>query len=129
MVCSKCGTEVVTGAQFCTQCGVPLASGSAGVPRSTPSALPASTPTDSEYLEAAIGEKNLDYYLRRFERFASSGGSASWNWPAFFVPLIWMLYRKMWVYALVYLFLLPIASFAVFIALFLVLPAEAALSV
>jgi type IV pilus assembly protein PilA len=119
MFCTKCGTQVVEGAQFCTQCGQVLGA------RPAPGAPAAAG--DDEYLETAIGHRNLDYYLRRFERFSSGGGFVSWNWPSFFVPLIWMLYRKMWVYALVYFFLLPFAMGAVFAVLLLVLPPTPAL--
>jgi Tfp pilus assembly major pilin PilA len=121
MFCTKCGSQVVDGAQFCTQCGQGL-----GVRPASDSPVAAA---EDEYLETAIGPRNLDYYLKRFEKFSAGGGSVSWNWPAFFVPLIWMLYRKMWVWALAYFFLLPIAMFAVFAVLFILLPPGAAAAV
>ena len=114
MFCNKCGTQVIEGAQFCTQCGQALTIAHA---TSAPDAA-----RDDEYLEAAIGRRKLDYYLRKFERFSSGRGFASWNWPAFFVPLAWMLYRKMWVCALVYFFVLPLAVAVVFLILFVALP-------
>jgi Tfp pilus assembly major pilin PilA len=118
MLCGKCGTQVVDGAQFCTQCGQFL-----GGPTAPHAPVAAG---DDEYLETAIGHSNLDYYLQRFEKFSSGRGLASWNWPAFFVPLVWMLYRKMWVYALVNFFAVPIAVFAIFFLLFVALPPTAA---
>lgn len=120
MFCTKCGTQVIEGAQFCTQCGQVLTSAPA-----TANA----TASDTDYLEAAIGHRNLDYYLRKFERFSSGRGFASWNWPALFVPLIWMLYRKMWLYALLYFFVLPIVVVIVFVVLFIVLPETVAASI
>lgn len=47
-----------------------------------------------------------DYYLNVFRRFTSEAGprfALSWHWPAFlFDPFLWFLYRKMYMYALVY---------------------------
>jgi hypothetical protein len=52
----------------------------------------------------AIGEKNQDYYLSKFEDFDDKGPGlhASWNWAAFFFSAFWALYRKMyaWFFAL-----------------------------
>lgn len=59
--------------------------------------------TDQEAWAAVIGDRNTAYYLERFERQAR-GGSALWHWPALFVTWYWMLYRKLWVPALVYFF-------------------------
>jgi hypothetical protein len=94
MKCSRCGADNADQSAFCSSCGTKLAE-------------PA-PPTDREYLELAIGPNNTDYYLSRFERFASGGSKLSWNWPAFFVTLPWMLYRKMWGYAAAYFFLTPV---------------------
>jgi Protein of unknown function (DUF2628) len=48
--------------------------------------------------ESAIGDKNQDYYLGKFEDFDDKGPGlhASWNWAAFFIPVFWVLYRKMY---------------------------------
>lgn len=59
--------------------------------------------TDDEAREAVIGDRNTSYYLERFERLAHGQGGG-WNWPAFLVTWYWMLYRKMWVPALIYFF-------------------------
>jgi hypothetical protein len=46
------------------------------------------------------------YYQDVFRRFESPSGhqfSLTWNWPAFlFDPFLWFLYRKMYMYALIY---------------------------
>jgi len=55
-----------------------------------------------------IGPKNANYYLNKFHNFKSQGGSISWNWPAFFIASIWLLYRKMWLNAFLYWFVLPV---------------------
>src|SRR5262245_42760869 len=100
MFCSKCGAPAaVTGARFCAKCGSSL--DAAAEP-----AMP--DRGEVEYVEAAIGPHNRDYYLPKFERFGSGGGYASWNWPALFVPLLWMLYRKMWLFAAIYFFATPV---------------------
>ena len=62
--------------------------------------------SDEEYYKAIIGPKNPDYYLRHFSRFDDEGKArATWHWPAFFVTFYWLLYRKMWLNALIYFFL------------------------
>ena len=54
--------------------------------------------------EAILGEKNLIYYLTKFESFDQQGpgSKASWNWSAFFAGGAWALYRKMygWFFAI-----------------------------
>ena len=59
--------------------------------------------TDDEAWAAFIGDSNTHYYLTRFDR-VSRGDSGGWHWPAFFITWYWMLYRKMWVPALIYFF-------------------------
>ncbi len=59
--------------------------------------------TEQEAWGAVIGDSNTDYYLTRFERLARGEG-ARWHWPALLVTWYWMLYRKMWVPALIYFF-------------------------
>lgn len=91
--------------------------------------------TEQEAWAAMIGDSSTAYYLTRFERLAT-GGSASWHWPALFVTWYWLLYRKMWLGALIYFFapgiltsvltamapaaLKPIAALAAWLAIFLV---------
>ena len=59
--------------------------------------------TDEEAWAAVIGDSNTSYYLERFERL-TNGDSAGWHWPAALVTWYWMLYRKMWIPALIYFF-------------------------
>lgn len=65
-----------------------------------------STPSGSgtDYLyRAAIGPRAQDYYLDHFTRFDERGGIAvSWNWAACAGTLNWMIYRRMWGWALAY---------------------------
>src|SRR5688572_21213824 len=120
MFCNKCGTEASADARFCPRCGTFL---------DERSPEPAPDRGDVEYVEAAIGPRNTDYYAQRFARFASGGGFASWNWPAFFVPLLWMLYRKMWGVAAFYFFATPFLLGLLFAVLFLVWPGPTAAAV
>jgi len=57
--------------------------------------------------------KNADKYLRKFKKFTVGGvdkASITWNWPAFFFGFLWMLYRKLYLWALL-AFVLPIIPF------------------
>ena len=54
----------------------------------------------SSYYEAAVG-KNQNYYIPRFLLMDRSGKSFSWNIGAFFFPLAWAFYRKLYKLALV----------------------------
>ena len=57
--------------------------------------------SDEELLDAFIGPNNAHYFAGAFNAFAR-GENVKWNWPAFFVTFPWMLYRKMWMYAVAY---------------------------
>jgi hypothetical protein len=78
------------------------------------------TVTEDE-LAAFIGGK-AQKYLLKFRKFAVNGidrFSATWHWPAFLVGFWWLLYRKMYLWAFVYLILLfiPYANVAAWITL------------
>lgn len=62
---------------------------------------------DDELLEIFVGPKNSHYFTHAFKAFAAGGGE-EWNWPALFVTLPWLLYRKMWLYSLGYMIGVPI---------------------
>jgi len=47
-----------------------------------------------------IGKK-ADYYIPKFKEFEETGGVLGWNWSAFFLGVVWMLYRKMYLYGLI----------------------------
>ncbi len=56
-----------------------------------------------EFYELAIGDRNRDYYLPRFERYDREGGfKLGWHWPSLFVGFWWALYRRIWSTALLY---------------------------
>ncbi len=52
--------------------------------------------------------KNADRYLDKFRKFQSGRRDAfavTWHWPAFLFPFWWMLYRKMYLWAVASVFL------------------------
>lgn len=52
---------------------------------------------------AAIGSIHVAYYLSVFDRFESLGRwRSSWNWAAATLTLNWLLFRQLWLAALVY---------------------------
>ncbi len=57
--------------------------------------------TNDEMLAAVVGDSGAHHYLRSFERIARGEGGG-WNWPATFITWWWLLYRKMWLGALLY---------------------------
>lgn len=70
---------------------------------------------------AFIGGK-AQKYLLKFRKFSVDGidrFSATWHWPAFIVGFWWLLYRKMYLWAFIYFFLLfiPYANVAAWITL------------
>jgi hypothetical protein len=54
---------------------------------------------DEETIREFVG-KNADYYLNKWKLMAASGSKVSWNWAAFCFEVLWMAYRKMYLYAL-----------------------------
>lgn len=94
MVCSNCGAANGASAAFCVKCGH-----AADTVRADDLGL-----DRQEAYAAVIGPKNQDYYLAKFARFDLAGkAGASWHWPAFFITFYWLLYRKMWGKAVLYL--------------------------
>lgn len=59
---------------------------------------------DTAYLyRATIGPRGQDYYLRHFARFDGEGkAGSSWNWAAYWTTFNWLVYRRMWGWALAY---------------------------
>ena len=96
MYCSQCGAGLAGELKFCGQCGATV--------RVTEDHAAPDTET---WMATFIGPKNQDYYLRHFTDFENRRNAGiSWNWPAFFVTFYWLLYRKMWLNAIIY-WLLP----------------------
>lgn len=61
------------------------------------------TGVTAELYRAAIGPRSQDYYLRHFMKFDANGKtSATWHWPAYWATVNWLIYRRMWGWALAY---------------------------
>jgi Tfp pilus assembly protein PilE len=104
MFCPKCGISNSDDAVFCSSCGNALPLAAKG--SSMQSAAADGFSSMDEYYKAAVGPKNQDYYLNCFSGFDNKGKTGvTWNWPSFLVTFYWLLYRKMWLNALVYFFL------------------------
>lgn len=104
-VCSQCRQQNSDDANFCHQCGSPLASTAAAA--EAVGDIPSATPIQSdEALWRQFIGPNADQYLKQFKKFSSNGRprfALSWNWPAFlFISFLWFLYRKMYLHAFVY---------------------------
>jgi len=117
--CPSCSQETSPDANFCSQCGQVLVKNS-----SEPEAEPTqseSTPTSLQLWETFIGpSKSLQfslktgwvwrpaflYYKEKFSNLETPAGprfALSWNWPAaFFDSFLWFLYRKMYMFSLLY---------------------------
>lgn len=112
--CVSCDQQNPDDAQFCLRCGVSFAE------ISSPPQSEASQderhlwriiigPNKAIQFSLAKGwfwEPATEYYLGVFKRFKTSAGprfAIAWHWPAFlFDPFLWFLYRKMYMYALIY---------------------------
>lgn len=109
-ICATCAIrlkQMLSGAQALS---MPYAAAHAGLPLSSAAASPERlTPYKSlsrkEQYQAVIGH-HQHYYLKKFMAFDSdSKAQRSWHWPAFLLTFYWMLYRKMWANAVIYLLL------------------------
>ncbi|QBK03625.1 DUF2628 domain-containing protein [Hylemonella gracilis] len=67
------------------------------------------------FYRAAIGVRGQGYHLPRFLRFDETGQAGlSWNWAASLFTFNWLVYRKMWGWALAYVGSLATAGLLVF---------------
>ena len=108
--CPNCNAFMPQGAQFCADCGANMQQAQPQQPIQPQYQQPqvqyqqpiqqvspmhaAGSTYNTPQVRAMIGN-NTDYYIRKFDRMAASGSSASWNWPAFLFNWIWMLSRGM----------------------------------
>ena len=117
--CPDCCAVRIAGSSSCSECGYPFQKAGLQEAPARPAsqaeavhnfgATAASEPIPEKLLAAAIGPHNTSYYLDVFRKFQTGLGYASWNWPAFFIPVLWMIYRKMYGFALLTWLGLPIA--------------------
>jgi len=63
----------------------------------------ASPNDDTPLYQAVIGRSNTDYYLAYFRRADARGyAPISWHWPALFLGLFWLLYRRLYRWGLIF---------------------------
>ena len=114
MFCAECGTLNGPLHALCPGCGIsvkkePIGRGGTTQRPSLLGRLDSDRDAQEglqELYAAAVGPKNREHYLARFALFDHRRKtSAGWHWPAFFVTLYWLLYRKMWGKAAIYFFL------------------------
>ncbi len=120
-VCPSCKQDNPPNANFCAQCGQALVKNSPEPEIDTEPAASPSAPTSLQLWETFIGpSKSLQfswqtwwtwrpaflYYKEKFSDLETPQGprfALSWNWPAaFFDSFLWFLYRKMYMFALLY---------------------------
>ena len=119
--CPSCSQDNPNDANFCAQCGQALVKNSPDLEQVPDPAQSQSTPTSLQLWETFIGpSKSLQfslktgwvwrpaflYYKEKFSNLETPDGPRfvlSWNWPAaFFDSFLWFLYRKMYMFALLY---------------------------
>lgn len=61
-------------------------------PSATNAGISGAGASEDELLLRAFVGPNAEYYLGRWRR----PGGGGWHWPAFFINVIWLAYRKMW---------------------------------
>ena len=117
--CPSCSQENAAEANFCSQCGQTLVKAVSEPIHEAPQS--SSAPTALQLWETFIGpSKSLQfslktgwvwqpaflYYKEKFAHLETPEGprfALSWNWPAaFFDSFLWFLYRKMYMFALLY---------------------------
>jgi len=91
--------EITQPSKFCPHCGHPLEIFT-NASKTDPQLQ---VGVHDEDFIAFIGN-NAGYYLHEFKKFNIAGRdsfSLTWNWPAFLAGFGWLLYRKMYVWALI----------------------------
>ncbi len=97
--CPKCEFSPVRGGE-CPQCGVLIDKIAAGTPNPAPAL---GSPSSPEEDWAHFVVRNKEKYLRWFRQFRQNDDRfvLTWNWATFFLGIWWLLYRKLYLWALV----------------------------
>ena len=121
LACPSCSQDNPRDANFCAQCGQALVKDSPDSSSDSETSSSPTTPTTLQLWETFIGpSKSLQfslktwwtwrpaflYYKEKFANLETPAGprfALSWNWPAaIFDSFLWFLYRKMYMFALLY---------------------------
>lgn len=88
MICPKCGGENPENTLYCSDCGASLsASGEGGG-------------IDESRVANFVGN-NQPYYVTKWKMMKGSGSKVSWNWSSFLMNTYWLMYRKLYVVAVI----------------------------
>jgi hypothetical protein len=63
-------------------------------------------------------DADTQHYLEYFDRLEKTGKKGNWNWAAFFVPILWFFYRRMYLLGCLAILLQECLSFLQFQTLF-----------
>lgn len=104
--CQQCRQQNQEEANYCFQCGSDLSTKTAEqAAAATTDSVSPTKQVDSELWREFIGP-NAGRYMEQFAKFGTEQApkfALTWNWPAFlFISFLWFLYRKMYLYAIVY---------------------------
>jgi hypothetical protein len=118
--CPQCGKEITQLSKFCPHCGHSLEK----FADQSKSDTRLQNGVNEDDFIAFIGN-NAGYYAHEFNKFNAGGRdvfSATWNWAAFWGGFGWMLYRKMYMWAIIAfaLMLMPYLGLAAWITFGLV---------
>ena len=69
----------------------------------------------NENIYATLVEKNTDYFLPAFAQIEQTGSKIKWNWCSFLFAFYWLLYRKMYIYALAFIGISVLVNFIPFV--------------
>jgi hypothetical protein len=97
--CPVCGKEIKEWGKFCPYCGHALE----GYANQSDANSTIQRQVSEDDLRVFIGN-NSDYYLQKFKKFnigATDVFALTWNWSAFWGGFGWMLYRKMYMWAII----------------------------
>jgi len=119
--CAQCGKEITDAMAFCGNCGHALKRDNGHAVSPAAPTIPANensvpgTISDEEY--SAFIQQNAAVYVPKFRQFMVGGidnFTATWHWPAFFAGFPWLLYRKLYVWALI-VFVVNLVPYVAFI--------------
>lgn len=97
MYCANCGSELDADASFCMNCGHKVMQPVSATSMDSEPVQNASYETSSfdEDVRYFVGEK-YPFYESKWKRMKEKGNTTSLNFPAFFLSIFWLGYRKMY---------------------------------